>query len=86
MTKQVTLTVEYNGEIKDREGKRHIGFAATGTLNRADYGLVYNMVLEAGGVALSDKIKLHIDVEAIEAAPLPDAIVAAQQAAAVSLN
>jgi polyisoprenoid-binding protein YceI len=74
VTKPVELKAEYFGEIKDWEGKRHIGFKAEGALNRADYGLTYNMALEAGGVVVGEKIKLHLDVEAIEAPETANAV------------
>ncbi|HZV12754.1 MAG TPA: YceI family protein [Candidatus Kapabacteria bacterium] len=74
VTKPVELKAEYFGEMKDWEGKRHIGFKAEGALNRTDYGLTYNMALEAGGVVVGEKIKLHLDVEAIEAPETANAV------------
>jgi len=41
---------------------------ADGSLNRKDWGLTWNQVLDAGGFALADKIELHIEVEATKAA------------------
>jgi polyisoprenoid-binding protein YceI len=68
ITKPVELKAEYFGEAKDWEGKRHVGFKAEGALNRSDFDLNWNMALEAGGVLVGEKVKLHFDVEAIEAA------------------
>ncbi|MGO8999116.1 MAG: YceI family protein [Polyangiaceae bacterium] len=67
VTKPVTLDVEYAGRAKhDRMGER-IGFSARGHLSRKEWGLVYNQVLEAGGLALSDKIDLQLEIEATKA-------------------
>ena len=60
----------------------HWGFTVTGTLNRKDFGLNWNVALETGGVLVSDQIKVTLDVELV-AAPAPVAAeVAAQEAVA----
>ena len=64
-TRPVTLDVSYEGQITDPYGFRRAGFAAEVTLSRTDYGLTSNAVLEAGGVAIGDKIKVAIYLEAI---------------------
>jgi polyisoprenoid-binding protein YceI len=43
------------------------GFSARGALNRKDWGLSWNQVLDAGGLALADKIELHFEIEATKA-------------------
>jgi polyisoprenoid-binding protein YceI len=67
VTKPVTLDVEYAGRSKHPQLGERVGFSARGALSRKDWGLVYNQVLEAGGVALSDKIELQLEIEATKA-------------------
>ncbi|HVK87597.1 MAG TPA: YceI family protein [Kofleriaceae bacterium] len=66
-TKPVKLTVEYNGTGKDPWGGTRAGFSAKATINRKDFGLHWNAALEAGGVLVSDEIKIAIEVEAVPA-------------------
>ncbi len=49
--------------VKDPYGNMKNGFKVTGTINRKDFGLTYNSVLEAGGVALSEEVKLDLNIE-----------------------
>jgi polyisoprenoid-binding protein YceI len=64
VTKPVVLEVEHGGNVKDPWGKQRGGFSVKGAINRGDFGVSFNAVLEAGGVALSDKVEFSIDVEA----------------------
>ena len=64
VTHAVALDVEYAGTSKNPYGQTVAGVSATGSLNRRDFGLVYNALLETGGVAVSDKVKLEIEVQA----------------------
>ena len=63
VTKPVTLDVEFNGVATDPWGNDKAAFEATGELNRTDWGLTWNASLEKGGVLVSEKIKLVIDVQ-----------------------
>ena len=64
ITHPVALTVEVNGFGPDPYGGTRAGFSATGEINRNDYGISFNMALPTGGVMISEKIQLTIDVEA----------------------
>ncbi len=64
ITRPVALTVEVNGFGPDPYGGTRAGFSATGEINRADYGITANMALPTGGVMVSEKIQLTIEVEA----------------------
>ena len=64
VTQPVALDVEFHGTSKNPYGKTVAGLSARGTINRKDFGVHYNAVLEAGGVAISEKVKLEIDIEA----------------------
>jgi polyisoprenoid-binding protein YceI len=61
----IELDVEEGGEIKDPYGKQRRGFTAETTIDRRDWGLTYNAALETGGVMVSDKVKLTLDIAAI---------------------
>ena len=65
VTKEVTFDLENNGTIVDHRGNTKVGLSLEGKINRKDYGVRYNKVLEAGGVAVGDKIKLLIELEAV---------------------
>jgi polyisoprenoid-binding protein YceI len=64
VTKEVVLDVEGpTPEIKDIWGERRMGATATTTLNRRDFGLVYNRLLEGGGAVIGDQVTITIDLE-----------------------
>lgn len=65
VSKNVVLDFEDNGSIKDPWGNTRVGLALSGKINRIDYGLKYNSVLEAGGVAVGETVKLDIELEGI---------------------
>ncbi len=67
VTRPVTLDVEMLGKAKSPWGKWSIGFEATGKINREDWGLVWNMPLETGGVLVGKEVKLEIAAELVEA-------------------
>ncbi len=63
VTKEVTLDVTNEGRVRDPWGSDRVGFSATAKLNRADYGLTWNMALEAGGFMVGDAVTLNIEAE-----------------------
>ncbi|HUR81385.1 MAG TPA: YceI family protein [Thermoanaerobaculia bacterium] len=65
VTKRVTLPIEFNGFGKDARGAERAGFAVTATLDRKDYGITWNRVLDEGGVLLGDEVKVTIDLELV---------------------
>jgi polyisoprenoid-binding protein YceI len=70
VTREVTLDVVAEGRGMDPWGNERAGFSATGKINRDDFGLSWNQALEAGGVVVSNEVKLSIDVELVrQAAP-----------------
>lgn len=65
VTKPVTLTGTFLGETINPFNKApKVGFELKGKINRKDWGLTWNKVLEAGGVAVSDEVEISIDAEA----------------------
>ncbi|MEP6730414.1 MAG: YceI family protein [bacterium] len=67
ITRPVTLDVTYEGAGKDPWGGDRMGFSATGQIDRRDFGLVWNQALEAGGVLVSNEIKIQIEAQIIHA-------------------
>ena len=68
VTRKVALDVEGPApQIKDPMGNIRSGASATAKINRKDFGLTWNKVLEAGGVAVGDEVVINIEVELIKA-------------------
>ncbi|MEW6511040.1 MAG: YceI family protein [Bacteroidota bacterium] len=63
VTRPVTLEVIYNGTVAGFGGSQVAGFEITGKINRFDYGLQWNAVTEAGGVVVSNEVKIEILTE-----------------------
>jgi polyisoprenoid-binding protein YceI len=64
ITKPVTLEVDGpTAEIKDIWGLRRIGATATTTINRRDFNIVYNSLLEGGGAVVGDQVTISLDIE-----------------------
>lgn len=75
-TREVALAVERGGLVaKDPWGKRRAGFTATGTIDRKEFGVSFNQVLDQGGLALGEKVSIAIEVEltAVEVARVAEA-------------
>lgn len=66
-TKPVTLSVEYGGIMVDPWGNTKAGFEINGKINRKDFGLNWNALTEAGGMVVSEEVKLHINAELAKA-------------------
>lgn len=66
VTREIELDAEFNGAGTSPYGKRVAGFSAQAKLNRKDFGLNWNVALEAGGMLVSDTIKVQIEVEAVQ--------------------
>ncbi len=68
VTREVALDVKSEGRATDPWGGERAGFSATTKVKRSDFGLTWNQVLEAGGVAVGDDIKISIDAELVKQA------------------
>jgi polyisoprenoid-binding protein YceI len=68
VSKEITLPVSYLGTVDSGRGVK-AGFETAITLNRKDYGIVFNRVLDAGGTMLGDDVLVSINVEANKKAP-----------------
>jgi polyisoprenoid-binding protein YceI len=65
VTKPLTIEFEYTGSATDPFGNKRVGLEGEAEINRTDFGLVWNAVLETGGVLVSEKIKLEFEISAI---------------------
>ena len=61
VTKQVEFKAELGGQVVDAFGATRAGFFAATTISRKEFGITWNAALEAGGVLVSDKVKIEID-------------------------
>ena len=66
VTRPVVLDISGHGQVTDPWGKLRAGFSATTRINRKDFGLTWNQLLEAGGVAVGDEVRISIDVELVK--------------------
>ncbi len=64
-TRPVVLDVEFAGRGADAYGKQRAGFTATTKINRKDFGVSWNGALEAGGVVVSDTVKITLNIAAV---------------------
>jgi len=78
VTKPVVLDVEGSGPIKDPWGNERVAATATVRINRKDFGMVWNKVLDTGGVMIADEVAITLELEAVRekeavpaAAPAP---------------
>ena len=63
VTREVTLDVAALGRARDQEGVERMGFTAATTVDRRDFGLHWNQLLEAGGVLVSNEVRITIDLQ-----------------------
>jgi polyisoprenoid-binding protein YceI len=68
VTKSVTLDVQFEGQTKDPWGGERVGFSARGKIDRRDFGLTWNVLLEGGGLTVGNDIKISIELEAVKVA------------------
>ena len=65
VTKPVTLKGEFTAPVKDPWGNERAAIAVSAKLNRKDWGLTWNQLLEAGGVAVGEEVKISVEAEAV---------------------
>ncbi|MFI5999800.1 YceI family protein [Streptomyces sp. NPDC051366] len=68
VTRPLSIDLEFNGSATDVYGNERVGFEGSAEILRSDWGLTWNAALEAGGVMVSDKVKLTFDISAIKQA------------------
>jgi polyisoprenoid-binding protein YceI len=65
-TREVALRVEQHGQTKDPWGNVRAAFTAKTSIDRKDFGLTYNQVLETGGVMVGDRVEIEAEIEAVQ--------------------
>jgi len=65
ITREVQLTGSFEGRAADPWGGTRVGYAASGAINRKDFGLAWNAALETGGVVVGDDVRIELNVEAV---------------------
>jgi polyisoprenoid-binding protein YceI len=78
ITREVPVDVTYEGAIKDAQGNDRRAFSATTQFNRKDFGLNWNVALEAGGFMVGDQVKIEAEIQLLDKAVV-DARLAAQR-------
>ncbi|MGW6870717.1 YceI family protein [Streptomyces xanthophaeus] len=68
VTRPFSVDLEFNGSATDVYGAERVGFEGSAEILRSDWGLTWNAALEAGGVMVSDKVKLTFDISAVKQA------------------
>lgn len=72
ISKEVKFNVEFAGINKDPWGNEKAGFTISGKVNRKDWGLNWNAVLETGGVLVSDEVKITGEVQFLKKSEMSD--------------
>lgn len=63
ITLPITMVVQYSGTMVDFYGNQKAGFEITGSINRQEFDLKWSATTEAGGIVVSDEIKLNLDIQ-----------------------
>jgi polyisoprenoid-binding protein YceI len=66
VTCEVTLDGAFEGRAADPWGGHRVGYTASTTINRKDFGLIWNAALETGGVMVGDEVRIELDVQALQ--------------------
>ena len=65
-TREVVLRVEQHGQAKDPWGNVRAAFTAKTSIDRKDFGLTWNQVLETGGVMVGDRVEIEAEIQAVK--------------------
>lgn len=65
-TKPMQLKVEFGGIAQDPWGNTRAGFTIEGKINRKEFGLNWNSITEAGGIVVSDEVRMHVNAEFVK--------------------
>jgi polyisoprenoid-binding protein YceI len=68
VTRPVVFDVEYGGQVQDPWGNVRTGFVAETTINRKEFGLNWNALIETGGAVVGDKVRIKLHIEATRTA------------------
>jgi polyisoprenoid-binding protein YceI len=65
VTRPIEFKVNYGGQVIDPWGNMRAGFTLDGSIDRFDFGLTWNALLEAGGAMVGKAVKLHAEIEVV---------------------
>lgn len=65
VTREITLKGSFVGVTTDPWGNERVGFAATGAVDRRDFGVVWNRAVEGGGVLVGDQVTIELEISAV---------------------
>ena len=68
VTREVSLDAQYGGRVRDPWGNDRVGYSASASIDRTDFGLGWNQALEAGGILVGTKVEIELEIEAVAAA------------------
>ena len=74
VTKEETFHADYSGQVKDLYGLQRAAFSVKGKINRKDFGLNWNVALEAGGVLVGEDVNIEIDLAAVQKAAVQETV------------
>jgi polyisoprenoid-binding protein YceI len=74
VTQTVVFEALYAGEVANPQGGRSAGLSAHASINRHEWGLAWNVALEAGGLMVGDEIKVDVEIELVQAASVETAM------------
>ncbi len=66
VTKEINLSVNFDGIAKDLYGNTKAGFEITGKINRNDFGLTWSAITEAGGAVVSNEVKIVANIQLVK--------------------
>jgi polyisoprenoid-binding protein YceI len=67
VTREIALDAAYGGRGKDPWGNERVGFAAKASLDRKDFGLTWNQLLETGGILVGDRVDIELEIQGVRA-------------------
>lgn len=67
VSRTVDLDTEFHGVADDAYGTKRAGFSATGTISRKDFGVDFNVPLDAGGLLIADKVTIELEIQIVPA-------------------
>lgn len=64
VAKELKIPFSYNGKVVDPTGRTRVGMEASLGINRRDWGITYNKVLDSGGLVVANEVQIQLDIEA----------------------
>jgi polyisoprenoid-binding protein YceI len=66
VTKEVTIPFEFLGKVTGPMGKERLGFEGHTEIDRKDYGITWNKILDSGGLTVGNEVKIELNIEAVK--------------------